>query len=110
MVSGGEDGTLVSPLWLASTYLLHTLGELCLSPVGLSLMTKLAPPRIAGQIMGVWFLAAAVGNFMGGQIASFFEAMPLPELFTWVCVVNIGAGLVLAAFSKPIRKLMEGVH
>ena len=110
IVSGGEDGTLVSPLWLASTYLLHTLGELCLSPVGLSLMTKLAPPRIAGQIMGVWFLAAAVGNFMGGQIAGFFEAMPLPELFTWVCVVNIAAGLVLAAFSKPIRKLMEGVH
>ena len=56
----------VSPLWLTVTYLLHTCGELCLSPVGLSAMTKLAPVRIGGLMMGVWFLATSVGNFIGG--------------------------------------------
>lgn len=61
-----EQGVKVSPLWLTATYLLHTIGELCLSPVGLSAMTKLAPARIAGLTMGVWFLAASVGNYLGG--------------------------------------------
>ncbi len=100
----------VSPMWLVATYFVHTVGELCLSPVGLSLMTKLAPARIVGQIMGVWFLAAAVGNYMGGQIASLFETLPLPQLFGTVALVNIGVGLLLALLVKPIRKLMAGVH
>ena len=59
----------VSPMWLTTTYLIHTFAELCLSPVGLSSMTKLAPARIAGLMMGVWFLGASVGNFIGGQLA-----------------------------------------
>src|ERR1700676_1025775 len=61
------SGTLVSPVWLIATYLIHTFAELCLSPVGLSSMTKLAPARVAGLMMGVWFLATAVGNFIGGR-------------------------------------------
>ena len=56
-------------MWLVVTYLLHTFGELSLSPVGLSAMTKLAPARIAGLMMGVWFLAISVGNFIGGRLA-----------------------------------------
>ena len=103
-------GTRVGPAWLASTYLLHTIGELFLSPVGLSLMTKLAPPHKVGQIMGVWFLSAAVGNFMGGEIASLFETFPLPKLFGWVAVVNVGVALVVALLVKPLRKLMGGIH
>ena len=103
-------GARVGPAWLASTYLLHTIGELFLSPVGLSLMTKLAPPHKVGQIMGVWFLSAAVGNFMGGEIASLFETFPLPKLFGWVAVVNVGVALVVALLVKPLRKLMGGIH
>ena len=57
-------------MWLTVVYLLHTFGELCLSPVGLSAMTKLAPARIAGLMMGVWFLATSVGNFIGGRVSS----------------------------------------
>ena len=63
----------VSPLWLTGTYLLHTIGELCLSPVGLSAMSKLAPARIAGMTMGVWFLATSVGNYMAGMASSVYE-------------------------------------
>ena len=72
-------GTNVSPWWLTLTYLLHTIGELCLSPVGLSAMTKLAPARIAGLMMGVWFLSFSVGDFIGGRLASVYETFPLPR-------------------------------
>src|SRR6185436_2281800 len=85
-------GTLVSPMWLTLTYLLHTWGELCLSPVGLSSMTKLAPARVAGLMMGVWFLGASVGNFIGGRLASFYEAFPLPNLFAVVAAFGIISG------------------
>ena len=68
------SGVQVSPMWLRDRrYLLHTFGELCLSPVGLSAMTKLAPARIAGLMMGVWFLATSVGNFIAGRLAGFYE-------------------------------------
>jgi POT family proton-dependent oligopeptide transporter len=105
-----EAGAQVSPLWLTLAYLLHTLGELCLSPVGLSAMTKLAPARIVGLMMGVWFLAASVGNYIGGRLASLYEAWPLPNLFTAVTVFGVGAGLVLLMATRPIRRLMEGVR
>jgi len=98
-------GVQVSPMWLTVTYLLHTFGELCLSPVGLSAMTKLAPARIAGLIMGVWFLASSVGNFIAGRLAGFYESMPLPQLFGVVAVFGIGAGVVLLALARPISRL-----
>ena len=60
--TAAAGGARVSPVWLVVTYLLHTIGELCLCPVGLSSMTKLAPDRVKGMMMGVWFLAASVGN------------------------------------------------
>ena len=63
-------------MWLFMVYLVHTFAELCLSPVGLSSMTKLAPARVVGSMMGVWFLGASVGNFMAGQMATFYEEMP----------------------------------
>jgi POT family proton-dependent oligopeptide transporter len=105
-----EGGIQVSPMWLIAVYLLHTFGELCLSPVGLSAMTKLAPARIAGLMMGVWFLASSVGNFMAGRLAGFYEAMPLPALFTNIALFGIVAGLVLLPFVKPIKRLMGEVH
>ena len=101
-----QAGVLVSPLWLAATYLLHTIGELCLSPVGLSAMTKLAPARIAGLTMGVWFLASAVGNYMGGRVASLYEAFTLPELFGVVTLFALASGLVMAMLVRPIRRML----
>jgi POT family proton-dependent oligopeptide transporter len=102
-------GIQVSPLWLTVTYLLHTFGELCLSPVGLSAMTKLAPARIAGLMMGVWFLATAAGNFIAGRFAGFYEAMPLATLFTAIANFGLIAGILLLLVARPIKALMGEV-
>lgn len=102
-------GELVSPMWLVIVYLLHTAGELCLSPVGLSAMTKLAPARISGLLMGVWFLSISVGNYLGGRLAALYESLPLPELFGAVAAFGLGAAVVLAVFVKPVKGLMGGV-
>jgi POT family proton-dependent oligopeptide transporter len=101
-----EQGALVSPMWLTATYFLHTVGELCLSPVGLSAMTTLAPARIGGLMMGVWFLATSVGNFIGGRVSGFYESFALPTLFGTVAAFAIGAGFILLALVPSIRKLM----
>ncbi len=100
-----DAGTLVSPSWLLLTYLLHTFGELALSPVGLSAMSKLAPIRIGGLIMGVWFLASAAGNYIGGRMAAFYEAMPLSMLFGAVAAFGVTAGLVFLLAARPVSRL-----
>jgi len=107
--SRAEAGLQVSPLWLVGTYLLHTCGELCLSPVGLSVMTKLAPPRVGGFLMGVWFLSLAVGNYLGGRTAALYEALSLPALFAAVAGVSFVAAAMLALLVPPMRRLMGGV-
>ncbi|HSB13394.1 MAG TPA: peptide MFS transporter [Bryobacteraceae bacterium] len=107
--SVAAQGVQVSLMWLVVVYLFHTVGELCLSPVGLSAMTKLAPAKISGLLMGVWFLSISVGNYMGGRLASLYESLPLTELFGAVAAFGIGAGLVLAVFVKPVKRLMGGV-
>jgi proton-dependent oligopeptide transporter, POT family len=104
--SAAAGGAKVSPMWLVLSYLLQTLGELCLSPVGLSAMSVLAPVRIAGLVMGVWFLALSVGNYLAGMASSFYETMPLPKLFTIVTVTALVTALVLALLIKPIRRMM----
>jgi POT family proton-dependent oligopeptide transporter len=103
-------GVQVSPLWLTVVYLLHTCGELCLSPVGLSAMTKLAPARICGLMMGVWFLATSVGNFIAGRLAGFYEQMPLPTLFTTIALLGIVAGFLLLLLSPAIKRMMGEVN
>ena len=100
----------VGMVWLILTYLLHTCGELCLSPVGLSTVTKLAPHRKVGQMMGVWFMSISLGNLIAGLVAGQFEKLPLPQLFGAVFATTAGAGLILALLARPIRKLMSGVH
>jgi proton-dependent oligopeptide transporter, POT family len=106
--AAGETGR-VSPLWLAAVYLIHTIAELCLSPVGLSAITKLAPARIAGLTMGVWFLSISVGNFFAGRMASFYESMPLDKLVGYAGGTGIAVGLVLLLISRPVTRLMGGV-
>ena len=100
----------VSPWWLIVLYLFHALGELSLSPVGLSTVTKLAPARIVGLMMGVWFLALSLGNFLAGNVAGYFDRLPLPQLFGAVCLTTACSALALALLVKPIRSLMGGVH
>lgn len=108
--AAAQSGVKVSPMWLIVTYLLHTMGELCLSPVGLSAMTKLAPPSVTGLMMGVYFLAISVGNYMGGRMAALYESLPLPTLFGAVGAFAIAAGFVLALFIRPMVRLMGGVR
>jgi POT family proton-dependent oligopeptide transporter len=105
-----SQGIKVSPMWLVGVYFLQTVGELCLSPVGLSMVTKLAPPRIVGLMLGVFFLSIALGNKLGGYCAGFFDRLPLPTLFGAVAGTTLTAGLILFFLIKPIRKLMGGVH
>jgi POT family proton-dependent oligopeptide transporter len=105
----GPQGARVDPSWLVTLYLLHTVGELCLSPVGLSAMTKLAPARVVGQTMGLWFLALSVGNFIGGRVAGLFETFPLPRLFGAVAFVTLACALLAFALVPPVRRLMGGV-
>jgi POT family proton-dependent oligopeptide transporter len=100
------SGQLASPMWLTATYFLHTIGELVLSPVGLSAMTVLAPARIGGLMMGVWFLATSVGNFIGGRVSGLYESLPLPSLFGAVAGFSIAAGVLLMVLSPSMRKLM----
>jgi POT family proton-dependent oligopeptide transporter len=101
-----EQGIRVSPLWLVATYFLHTVGELCLSPVGLSAMTRLAPARIVGLTMGVWFLALSVGNYLGGRVGGLYEAFSLPGLFGAVAGFAAAAALVLALLIRPIQRML----
>jgi len=105
-----SQGIRVSPMWLIIVYLLQTFGELCLSPVGLSMVTKLAPPRIVGLMLGVFFLSISFGNKLGGYCAGFFDRLPLPKLFGAVAATTLVAAFILFLLVKPIRKLMGGVH
>jgi POT family proton-dependent oligopeptide transporter len=100
------SGTKVSPMWLVGAYFLHTIGELCLSPVGLSSVTKLAPRRLVGQMMGTWFMGTALGNLIAGLAAGGFVALPIAKLFRSVGWITGGAGLVLLLFSPLIVRLI----
>ncbi|HJR17531.1 MAG TPA: peptide MFS transporter [Gemmatimonadales bacterium] len=105
--SVAATGVRVSPMWLVVSYLFQTLGELCLSPVGLSAMTRLAPARIAGLVMGVWFLALSVGSYLAGMASSVYETMPLPRLFTVVTVTALVAAIVMALLVRPIARMLQ---
>ncbi len=100
-------GARVSPLWLVLSYWLQTMGELCLSPVGLSAMSKLAPVRIAGLIMGVWYLSLSVGNYLAGMASSFYETMPLSTLFAVTAGTALVAAVALALLVRPMRRMLE---
>jgi POT family proton-dependent oligopeptide transporter len=107
------SGQQALPTWLITTYLLHTFGELCLSPVGLSSVTKLSPRKLVGQMMGVWFLATSLGNLLAGLLAGEFSEDALqhwPTLYLKIIILPAIAGVLLIVFSRPIKKLMEGVR
>jgi POT family proton-dependent oligopeptide transporter len=78
--------------------------------VGLSAVTKLAPGRLVGSMMGVWFLSISLGNLIGGEVSRYFETLALPNLFGAVFLTTTAAAVVLVLLVKPIRRLMSGVH
>ena len=96
-------------MWLIMTYLLHTIGELCISPVGLSVVTKLSPPKLASVLMAVWMLSSFFANIVGGYIASYVETMGAGEVFTYIAGFVTVCGVLLILLNKVILKLMHGV-
>jgi proton-dependent oligopeptide transporter, POT family len=105
-----QSGQAVSPLWLTATYFVHTIAELCLSPVGLSSMTKLAPARILSLTMGVWFLGASVGNYIGGRLGGLYESLPLTSLFFRVGLFAVVLGVLMLLSSRILTRMMGGVR
>jgi POT family proton-dependent oligopeptide transporter len=102
--------SLVSPSWLVVTYFLHTVGELCISPIGLSAITKLSPARRVGQMMGIWFVGAALGNLFAGLVAGRLESLSHSSLFSAVAMITGGAGVVALVVSPVFRRMMGGVR
>ncbi|HPF25281.1 MAG TPA: peptide MFS transporter [Steroidobacteraceae bacterium] len=103
------SGGRVAPTWMLMTYLLHTFGELCLSPVGLSNVTKLAPQRYVGQMMGTWFLGAAVGNLIAGLLGGHIGSSAVDEMpgqFLQMALIGGGAGVLLLLLSRPLANWM----
>ena len=120
-----SEGLQTGVLWIILIYLLHTLGELCLSPVGLSSVTKLSPQRIVGFMMGMWFFASAAGNYVAGLIAKatasessgnsseifdIVQKQSFMDVYTDVGLMAIGCGILLAVITPILKKLMHGAN
>ena len=105
-----SHGARVSPMWLVGLYFLQMAGELCLSPVGLSMVTKLSPPRVVGLMMGVWFFATAMGNYVAGWVAGLVGHRSYSEVFMIAFVTAALATLILAVMIPIIKRLMAGVN
>ena len=127
MVLGAIDARdgLAGPHWLLITYIVYTWGELCLSPVGLSMVTKLAPKRLQSLMMGIWFMSLALSNLLAGLIAAWstqfvpdddgvihrtFVIEGLPGFYLLLVIFPIGAGVFIALISPILRKMMKGIH
>ena len=110
---------MAGPHWLLITYILVTWGELCLSPVGLSMVTKLAPPHLQSQMMGLWFFTFAMSNLFAGLLAAFstrvergditFFIEGLPGFFFMLVVFPIAAGLLILMITPLLKRMMHGV-
>src|SRR5713226_4768484 len=105
-----KSGQRVSPLWLIGLYFMQMVGELCLSPVGLSMVTKLSPARVVGLMMGIWFMATALGNYVAGWVAGFLENRPFSQVFQSAALSVAISAVVLAVLIPPIKRMMGGVR
>ena len=108
--ANASNTNLVSPAWLIVMYFLHTVGELCLSPVGLSSMTKLAPKSRVSQMMGIWFVAAALGNLIAGLVAGQLENLAPASLFQAVALFVGGGGVIAILAAPSVKKLMGDIE
>ena len=104
--SGMAPDARRSLIWLFGSTAVFTIGELYLSPIGLSFVTKVAPARIVSMMMGVWFLANFVGNYMTGYLGTFYEKMPKQQFFLMLTAIAVVAGVVLFVMSRPMEKVV----
>lgn len=105
-----SESSPVNPAWLVATYFLHTVGELCLSPVGLSSVSKLSPPQLTGQMMGLWFMGSALGNLIAGLVGGQFAKLALPSLFGGIGWLGVAAGLAFLLGSRALDRMAGGVR
>jgi POT family proton-dependent oligopeptide transporter len=113
-----RDGSLAGPEWLLVTYVVYTWGELCLSPVGLSMVTRLAPARLQSLMMGLWFFSFSLANLFGGLVARFSKRLEsgelsfvldgLPGFYLMLVVFPIAAGLVILLLTPLLKRMMHG--
>jgi len=108
--ANASPDNLLSPSWLVVTYFLHTVGELAISPIGLSAITKLSPERRVGQMMGIWFVGAALGNLFAGLVAGQLETMEPFRLFRTVAMIVGGVGIFALIVSPRVKRLMGHQH
>jgi len=101
------SGTKASAAWLVSVYTIHTIGELCLSPIGLSMVTKLAPPRVSSLAMGLWLFSSAVANYLAGILESLLAKVHVP-IYGFLAASSIGPALLLLALTPLLKKWMHG--
>ena len=104
-----DTGVLVSPMWLVVVYTLLTLGELMLSPIGLSMITKLAPTKLVSVVMGLWMASFAAGNYVAGMLEGILEKYDF-ELYPFITAIMLGSGLLLLLISPLLNKAMKGIH
>jgi POT family proton-dependent oligopeptide transporter len=105
------DDVLVSPAWLLMVYFMHTMGELCLSPIGLSMVTKLAPQKIVSLMMGIWFASIAIANYLAGILESILKTyLPEMHLFTFLTLSTFSAGVLALLLTPLLNRMMKEVH
>jgi POT family proton-dependent oligopeptide transporter len=108
IASSLAGGGRVSPMWLVAVYFLQTMGELCLSPVGLSAVTKLSPARMVGMMLGVWFLSISIGSYIAGLTTQLFEGdstVVLTKAFGIFAAITLAAAVILAVITPLIKKM-----
>lgn len=103
IVRGLGDNARINFMWLVGCTLIYTIGELYLSPIGLSLVTKVAPARLVSMLMGMWFLSNFFGNYLAGYLGTFYEKMSHESFFLMLMALGIAAGVAILALSKPIK-------
>ena len=104
-----SDGHLVSPMWLVMVYVLLTIGELMLSPIGLSMITKLAPGKLVSVVMGLWMASFAAGNYLAGMLESILHKYDF-SLYPFLMMVTLGSAVLLLLISPLLNKAMKGIH
>jgi POT family proton-dependent oligopeptide transporter len=100
---GMADTTRISFLWLVGSQFVFTVGEMYLSPIGLSLVVKISPPRIVSMLMGVWFIAIFAGNYLGGHVGTYYGKMSHSSFFLTLLVFSVGTGLAIFALQRPLK-------
>jgi len=106
-----SEGNLVSPMWLLAVYFMHTTGELCLSPIGLSMISKLSPQKIVSVMMGVWFASIALAQYLAGVLESILHNnYPDMPLYQFLTLTSITGGVALLLISPVLNRMMKGIH